>query len=157
LRSSSIQSVTGSSLDIARMLSEGGSATGQSTTGARGGWSLRGESSKRSKTRHQAAGISSNEFRPIYRVGPPSPCLADLTIPRAGKRCAGVCVWDLKSHHVVRTLGDFAKLLRQVAYSPNGELLAARSFDGSVRVWEAARGRLAFDPGAQGDLRRLPK
>ncbi len=52
-----------------------------------------------------------------------------------------VRVWDLASREPTATLASPTPLLDQIAWSPDGRLLAAPAHDDLVHVWDAANGR----------------
>ena len=51
-------------------------------------------------------------------------------------------VWDAESGRPVHTLREHKHLVCEVAFSPDGRLLASSSLDGTVKIHEAATGRL---------------
>ena len=62
-------------------------------------------------------------------------------------------LWNVEKGAPVRTLNGHADWVYAVAFSPDGTLLASGGWDGEVRVWNVADGKLvkAFNasPGYQ--------
>src|SRR5262249_43999236 len=63
----------------------------------------------------------------------------------------GVRVWDLRTGQLLQTLTEPTLQFNAVAYSPDGEYLAAAGHDPAVRVWHAQGYHEAFRlPGLSG-------
>jgi WD40 repeat protein len=50
-------------------------------------------------------------------------------------------LWDATSYQLLHVLVDHKDLVRLVAYSPDGKILASGSDDGIIRTWESRSGR----------------
>src|SRR5262249_6606899 len=53
----------------------------------------------------------------------------------------GARVWEVRTGRLLFTLSGHTKGAHRVVFSPDGSRLATVSFDGSVRVWDAATGK----------------
>jgi len=65
-----------------------------------------------------------------------------------------VRVWELATGRLERTLVGGGKAVGGVAYSPDGNRIAAGFADGTVKVWEAADGRELWTVAGKGDVMR---
>jgi WD40 repeat protein len=54
-----------------------------------------------------------------------------------------VQVWDVRTRELVRSITGFERAAHRLAFSPDGERVAAATPDGQVWVWNALSGRLA--------------
>ncbi len=54
-------------------------------------------------------------------------------------------IWDLANRRELLKLKGHREAVHDVAFSPDGRLLASVSADGSVKVWSALPGREIFD------------
>ena len=52
-----------------------------------------------------------------------------------------VQVWNLPDRQLIRSLDGFERVVSRLAFSPNGDLVAAGTHDGQVWVWSVASGR----------------
>jgi WD40 repeat protein len=116
------------------------------------GWLLASLSSKAVKLWDAATGA---EVRTLGRVGGLN--RYGLAFSPDGRQLAvtthdpAVILWDVATGRQVRALRGHTSAVKNVAYSPDGHVLAsgagdiARSQPGEVKVWEAATGQEVFD------------
>jgi RNA polymerase sigma factor (sigma-70 family) len=52
-----------------------------------------------------------------------------------------LCLWDLSTGKLRRSLQGHGGVVRSVSFSPGGEAVASASDDGTVRLWESATGK----------------
>jgi len=69
----------------------------------------------------------------------------DRTIITAGRaanapRKGEVRIWDAKTHKTIRSLGNPTNLVRCMACSPDGMLIACAGFDQAIHIFDAATG-----------------
>src|SRR5262249_5588810 len=70
----------------------------------------------------------------------------------AGETLGSVVLYDARKGQKVRTLPAPASQVRQVAFSPDGTLVAGTTQPGAVTVWEVATGRVRHTlPRRKGD------
>jgi WD40 repeat protein len=69
-----------------------------------------------------------------------SPDGSQLAIANTGNP-GQVSILDVATDRVVRVLSAHTGQVQDIAYSPNGELLATASIDHTVRIWDAHNGR----------------
>lgn len=65
----------------------------------------------------------------------------DIAAPRkyeTKKNLEPIRVWDWKNGRLVRELEGVVSLVSSLAFSPNGKLLAAGSYDKKIRIWDTA-------------------
>jgi WD40 repeat protein/predicted Ser/Thr protein kinase len=58
----------------------------------------------------------------------------------------GAVIWDVASRRRSdRTIGEHAKLLQRVAFSPDGRFLATAGLDDEVQVWDVSENKKSFE------------
>jgi uncharacterized protein (DUF885 family)/dipeptidyl aminopeptidase/acylaminoacyl peptidase len=55
-----------------------------------------------------------------------------------------VDLWDVQAHQVLRSLGGHTASVLNLAFSPDGSLLASGGIDSTIRLWGIPTGRLAL-------------
>jgi WD40 repeat protein/predicted Ser/Thr protein kinase len=78
-----------------------------------------------------------------------------LAFSRDGRRLAswqddGARLWDTGPHATLPVLRGHTNYVYPVAFTADGRLIASGSWDGSVRLWDAATGQSVGDPLPQG-------
>jgi len=82
--------------------------------------------------------------------------VGSVTFSPDGRLLAGggdgrVTLWEVASGRQVRVFTDIVGGVRSVAFSPEGQLLAAGSTNGTIRLWEVASGRGVTTPARHQD------
>lgn len=71
-------------------------------------------------------------------ISPDGNTLASGTIGTTGD----IALWSLKSFRVIATLSGHKYTVSEIAFSPDGQLLATASHDGSVGIWDLKTRRI---------------
>jgi WD40 repeat protein len=104
--------------------------------------------------------VATGAQRGIFR-GPEGRAVTSLAVSRDGKTLAAgmyrdsgglssnIQLWQLATGREVATLSGHAGHVPSVAFAPDSKTLASGSWDGTVKLWDAAIGRELFTFGQQ--------
>ena len=66
----------------------------------------------------------------------------DTEVPHTQDMPCQIRIWDAQSHAEIRTLRGHSNSIPALAFSPDGKTLASGSMDQTVKLWDAATGKL---------------
>ncbi|KAG8791784.1 hypothetical protein FRC12_008127 [Ceratobasidium sp. 428] len=74
-------------------------------------------------------------------------CGSSSLFPDSASRHYGIHFWDLRTRHIVGSpLGDHAKPITSIAYSPDGAKIISASEDKTLRLWDVHEYRMVGQP-----------
>jgi hypothetical protein len=58
-----------------------------------------------------------------------------------------ICLWDIHTHRLRRSLAGHRDGVSSIAFSPRGDLMVSGSYDKTVMLWDTHTGRLKWTSG----------